>query len=80
MLPWAALPGTCDWCLLPKDCRGWPRTEAVHACWPCLLQVLVVVAVWFVTWLLQRRPLPPHFAHYRLRLRGQLTTLLRLRR
>lgn len=31
-------------------------------------------------WLGQRSPLPAHFCHFRLRLRGQLSTLLRQRR
>ncbi|KAI7845483.1 hypothetical protein COHA_001031 [Chlorella ohadii] len=42
--------------------------------------VLLIAAVWFVMWLGQRSPLPAHFCHFRLRLRGQLSTLLRQRR
>ena len=44
------------------------------------MQVLLVAAVWFVMWLGQRSPLPAHFRHFRMRLRGQITTLLRQRR
>jgi hypothetical protein len=44
-------------------------------------QLLLLLAVWFALWLLRPgRPLSPHFAHRRLRLRGQLRVLLRQRR
>lgn len=42
--------------------------------------VLLTIAVWLALWLAQRRPLPPAFSHFRLRLRGQLTTLMHRRR
>ncbi|KAL4459197.1 hypothetical protein ABPG75_014062 [Micractinium tetrahymenae] len=41
---------------------------------------LLVVAIWFAIWLLRPNGLSPHFRHYRLRPRGALTLLLRLRR
>ena len=44
------------------------------------LQILLAVAVWFAMWLLRPNALAPHFAHCRLRLRGQLTLLLKHRR
>lgn len=42
--------------------------------------ILLCLAVWFALWLLRQAPLPPHFRHWRLRLRGQLALLLRHRR
>lgn len=85
-------PALPDPCLVPAHaCHGgtqtcWPapmpgkRAHTLQVCTTPAPQVLLVVAVWFVMWLLQRRPLPPHFTHYRLCLHGQLSTLLCLRR
>lgn len=51
-----------------------------HPLTPPLSQVLLAISVWFCAWLVQRSPLPPHFRHFRLRLRGQIGTLLAQRR
>ncbi len=42
--------------------------------------ILLCLAIWFALWLLRRAALPPHFRHWRLRLRGQLALLLKHRR
>ena len=68
--------------LPPSQCRIPPATHPpTHPTTLTRSQVFYVIACLFVFWLMLRRsPLPPHFAHMRLRLRGQASLLLRQRR
>lgn len=68
--------------LPPSQCHIPPATHPpTHPTTHTRSQVFYVIACLFVFWLMLRRsPLPPHFAHMRLRLRGQASLLLRQRR
>jgi len=56
-----------------------PDLPPAHTC--LRPQAHYLVACWYVYWLMfQHSPLPPHFAHMRLLLRGQAGLLLRRRR
>lgn len=57
----------------------WEHQQHVPSGLHSVLQVLLVLGIWFALWLARPGALSPHFRHFRLRLRGAATLLLRAR-